>query len=282
MAKQDYYEALGVSKTANKNEIKKAYRQLAKQYHPDRNKESGAEDKFKQVQEAYEVLSDDQKRDAYDKYGFAGTQGFEGMGGMGGMGGFGDLNGADLGDLLGQFFGGGLGGLGGQMGGSRVQRGANIEASLNVDFNEAVFGATKKVRYERYVQCSHCNGTGAENSKLKTCPTCSGRGQVTQVQDTFFGRIQTSGVCPTCRGRGQVPDKECKFCKGTGRERIKDEFDVTIPAGIPDGVTLRFQGKEILENKVRQLAIFTSLLRLVCTPDWSGAATTFTWIKKLR
>ncbi len=241
MAKRDYYEVLGVPKKSSKAELKKAYRTLAKEYHPDRNKEEGAEEKFKEIQEAYEVLSDDQKREAYDQYGFAGTQGFEGFGGMGGAGGFsGDVG--DLGDLLGQMFGGGLGG----MNGGRVQgrsRGSDIQTRVKISFKDAVFGATKKVKYQRWVECESCDGTGAESKKLKKCSTCEGRGQVSQVQNTFFGRIQTATVCPTCGGRGEIPEKECKTCKGAGRTRDTEELEITIPAGIPDGVTLKFQGK---------------------------------------
>jgi len=242
MAKQDYYEALGVGKSASKAEIKKAYRKLAKEYHPDRNKEEGAEDKFKQIQEAYEILSDGQKREAYDKYGFAGTQGFEGLGGAG-MGGFGDVG--DLGDILGQMFGGSFGGLGGftQSRGNGRGRGASIESTLKIEFSEAVFGADKKVTYQRYTTCEHCKGTGAEDAKLETCDTCKGRGQVAQVQNTFFGQIQTATICPDCRGAGKIPEKKCKECKGAGREKVSDEFEIKIPAGIPDGVTLKFAGK---------------------------------------
>jgi molecular chaperone DnaJ len=241
MAQRDYYEVLGITKNADKSEIKKAYRKLAKEFHPDRNKEAGAEDKFKEVQTAYEVLSDDQKREAYDKYGFAGTQGFEGLGGMGG---FEDFAGGDLGDLLGQMFGGAFGNVSGFSNGRpRTKRGADIEAVLKVDFSEAVFGTSKKVRYDRFEGCTHCDATGAKDGKLKTCPTCNGSGQVSQIQNTFFGRIQTSAVCPTCEGRGKIPEATCTYCKGTGRQKKQTEFDVNIPAGIPDGVTLRFQEK---------------------------------------
>lgn len=244
MAKRDYYEVLGLQKGADKSAIKKAYRNLAKQYHPDRNQEAGAEEKFKEVQEAYDVLGDDQKKDAYDKYGFAGTQGFGGMGGSG-MGGFQDAG--DLGDLLGQMFGGAFGGLSGfagaGMGGRRMRRGSDIEATLKVEFQEAVFGGTKQVKYERYAPCEHCEGSGAKDNKLKTCETCKGAGQVTQVQNTFFGKIQTATVCPTCRGTGKVPEDTCDHCKGSGREKTTETFEIKVPAGIPDGVTLRFQGR---------------------------------------
>lgn len=247
MAKRDYYEVLGVGKSSTKQEIKKAYRKLAKQYHPDRNKEAGAEEKFKEVQEAYDILADDQKRSAYDQYGFAGTQGFGGGGaGMGGFSGnmqdfmdqFGGAGGSfgGLGDLLGGFFGGTT-----KRSGRSV--GSDIEVTLTLKFEEAVFGTEKEFEYERFKECSTCNGTGAEGGKVKMCQTCNGNGQVAQVQRTILGSMQVVTTCPNCKGLGEVPENMCKTCGGTGKQREKDTMKIKIPAGIPDGVTLRFTDK---------------------------------------
>src|SRR5258706_11528603 len=253
MAKRDYYEVLGLSKSASKDEIKKAYRKLAKAYHPDRNKEANAEAKFKEVQEAYDILSDEQKRSAYDQYGFAGTQAFDPSGGAG-FGGFpSGFSGSDLGgfeDILGNLFGGGLGGFSFgrdfQTGGtrtSRSNRGSDLEFILQIDFLEAVFGVEKEIQYDRFVTCDVCKGSGAKNNKKKQCPTCGGRGQVKQMQNTFFGTMQVVTTCPTCGGRGEVIEEKCPNCNGSGVVKKKDTFKIKVPAGIPDGVTLRFTEK---------------------------------------
>ncbi len=242
MNKRDYYEVLGLSKSSSKEEIKKAYRKLAKEYHPDRNKSEGAETKFKEVQEAYDILSDEQKRSAYDQYGFAGTQAYGGNGGMGGFSG--DMGGFE--DLLGGLLGNGFGGFGFGNNTNRREsdnRGQDIELNIQIDFFEAVFGVEKKIEYKRDMECNACKGTGSKNGKLKTCPTCSGRGQVTQVQNTFFGRMQVVTNCPTCNGRGQIAESECEKCGGDGVLNQKDILNIKIPAGIPDGVTLRFTNK---------------------------------------
>lgn len=240
MDKRDYYEVLGLSKGASKEEIKKSYRKLAKEYHPDRNKSEGAESKFKEVQEAYEVLSDEQKRGAYDQYGFAGTQAFSSNGG--GFSGFsGDLGGFE--DLLGGLFGSSFGGFGSSNRRENNNRGADIELNIQIDFFDAIFGSEKEIEYKRYIKCKKCNGSGSKNGKLKTCNTCSGRGQVTQVQNTFFGRMQVVTNCPTCGGSGQIIEEECNECKGNGVNLEKDILNIKIPAGIPDGVTLRFTEK---------------------------------------
>jgi len=243
MAKRDYYEVLGLSKGADKKEIKKAYRKLAKKYHPDRNKEEGAEDKFREVQEAYEVLSDDQKRSAYDQYGFAGTQGFDGVGGGYGDFGnfsenFGDIGG--LGDILGEFFGG-FGNQATQRAG--VRKGSDISIDIELKFEEAVFGVEKEVKYKRQNLCDVCDGTGAKNKELKTCETCNGRGQVVNVQRTMLGAMQMVNTCSTCKGRGEIPKEDCKNCKGSGILESDEVLKINVPAGLPDGVTLRFQGK---------------------------------------
>lgn len=245
MAKRDYYEVLGISKSASKDEIKKSYRKLAKEYHPDRNKTAGAEEKFKEVQEAYDVLSDDQKRKAFDQYGFAGTQAFSGAGGNS-FGGF-SSNFGDLEDVLGGFFGGGgfnFGGtsFGGDRGG-RNRRGEDLETNIEISFLEAIFGVEKEIEYRRHSKCDTCSGTGAKDGKKETCKTCGGRGQVKQMQNTFFGAMQVVSTCPECQGVGEVAVEKCTVCKGKGVNEVKDNLKIKIPAGIPDGVTMRFSGK---------------------------------------
>lgn len=245
MEKRDYYEILGVGKNASKPEIKSAYRKLAKKYHPDRNKEPDAETKFKEVQEAYEILFDDQKRAAYDKYGHAGTQGFGGFGGFDGSSAGFEGMGFDfggLGDIFEQFFGGGFGGFSSANNASRQSRGQDIAASLKLTFAEAVFGVEKELVYTRREQCQSCNGTGAKNgSAFNTCKTCQGQGRVTQVQRTFLGNIQTVANCPTCKGEGKIIDEKCPACKALGYIEKNTNFKIKVPPGIPDGVTLKFR-----------------------------------------
>lgn len=258
MAKRDYYEVLGISKSASKAEIKKAYRKLAKELHPDRNKAVDAEEKFKEVKEAYEVLSDEQKRSAYDQFGHAGTEGFggagNGFGGASGFGGFenmGDMS--DLNDIFQQFFGGGFSGFdfsGARQGNGSVRRntatrGADLEVNLKILFMDAVFGTRKTINYKRQNTCSKCNGSGAEkDSDKKTCETCKGQGQVIKVQQAFlFGSVRTAVVCPDCHGEGEVITKKCAKCNGEGRIEGTEQFTLKIPPGIPDGVTLRFKDR---------------------------------------
>lgn len=246
MQKKDYYEVLGVDKSASKTEIKKKYRELAKKYHPDRNKEAGAEEKFKEVTEAYETLSDDQKRQAYDQFGHAGTQGFGGGAAGAGFSGFEDLG--DMSDIFEQFFGGGFSGFSGfgnRQGRRQTSvRGADLEVNLKIKFNEAVFGAEKTILYNKKSVCPECSGSGAkDDTDVKTCPTCNGQGQVVRVQRTFIGNIQTATICPECQGEGKVIKNKCKKCQGDGRIDTQEEFKLKIPPGIPDGVTLRFKDK---------------------------------------
>jgi len=251
MTKKDFYDVLGIPKEASGTEIKKAYRKLAKEKHPDRNKSANADQEFKEVQEAYEVLSDENKRKAYDQYGHAGSSGFGGAGS--GFGGYGDFSGYggfsnidDLGDIFSQFFGEGFGGFGRASGGEKsgVTRGADIEATLKIDFDDAVFGKYKTISYYRKATCKDCEGSGASNaSAIKTCSECHGTGQVTRIQNTFLGSIQTRSACTTCGGSGKIITEKCKTCKGEGRVQVEEDFKIKIPPGIPDGVTLRFKDR---------------------------------------
>lgn len=236
-AKRDYYEVLGLSKTASPEEIKKAYRQKAKKFHPDVNKEDeNAADKFKEVAEAYEILSDEQKRSAYDQFGHdafdPNRMGAGGFGGndFGGMGGFGDI--FDL------FFGGG---------GQRrrgPQRGADREMRLDITFEEAVFGTEKELHLMRVENCDKCGGSGAEaGTSPKTCGQCQGSGQVRSVQNTPFGRFESSRTCPQCDGTGKIIEKPCSVCKGRGKVKRKRTINVRIPAGIDTGARLRIQAE---------------------------------------
>jgi len=245
MSKRDYYDVLGISKGADKKELKKAYRNLAKKYHPDRNKEEGAETKFKEVQEAYEVLSDEQKRKAYDQYGHAGTQGFGGggAGGFNGFSGFEGFGGGGINDIFEQFFGGGFGGATASRS-NRAARGQDIGIRLDLEFSEAVFGVEKDLKYKRRIVCTECKGTGAKKgTSPETCKECQGRGQVARVQRTMLGNIQVSTTCPTCQGKGKTIKEKCIKCNAQGVENEDYTFKVKFPHGIPDGVTLRFTGK---------------------------------------
>ena len=245
MEKRDFYEVLEIKKGASKQEIKSAYRKLAKKYHPDRNKASDAEAKFKEVQEAYDILSDDQKKAAYDQYGHAGTQGFGGGYDYGGQAyDFNDFSG--FGDIFEQFFGGSFAGFGNSPRRSEYtsRRGRDIEATLKIDFMEAVFGGEKTIEYKKQERCKECSGTGAEKgSSPITCPTCNGQGQVRRTQQTFIGNFQTVVTCSECRGEGKIIKNKCKICKGDGVNPTNTTFTVKIPQGIPDGVTLKFKDR---------------------------------------
>jgi len=247
--KRDYYEVLGVSKSASDDEIKKAYRKLAKQYHPDRNPgDKEAEAKFKEANEAYEVLSDQSKRAKYDQFGHAGVDpNFGGGGGYGGgFGGF-DMGDVDLGDIFGSFFGGGFGGFGGG-GASRAsapQKGESLRASLTVSFEEAAFGCEKEIELNRTEPCTDCHGSGcAPGTTAETCPDCRGAG-VVRIQRGGGGfAFSTTAPCSRCGGKGKIIHTPCKSCGGAGSIRRKKRITVTIPAGIDDGqaVSLRGQG----------------------------------------
>jgi molecular chaperone DnaJ len=246
MAKRDYYEALGIGKSASPDEIKKAFRKAAIQYHPD--KEGGNEEKFKEVNEAYEVLKDDKKRQRYDQFGHAGVGGsaasdsgnpFAGFGGQGQNVNF-DFGDLGLGDIFSSFFGGNFSGGGQRQ--QRQARGRDVEVHLDLTFEEAVFGTEKTLPITLADTCEHCKGTTAEPGyELKTCDTCKGSGQVLTRTRTIFGDIQQTAVCPTCKGTGKVPEKVCTVCKGRGIQEKRQEISLKVPAGIDDGATIRLR-----------------------------------------
>jgi molecular chaperone DnaJ len=240
--KRDYYEVLGVSKGASEDELKKAYRSLAKKYHPDMNPDNKeAEEKFKEVSEAYGVLSDAEKRARYDQYGFAGVDpNFGAGGGDGGFGGF------DFGDIFSSFFGGGMGG-GRASRESMRQRGEDVRVRVTLSFTEAAFGVKKTISYNRVEKCPDCSGSGAKKgTSPETCPVCHGAGEVRTQQRTPFGIMQSSKVCDKCHGTGKIVKNPCGNCSGKGYIRITKKLDVSIPAGIDDGqrVVLRGQGND--------------------------------------
>jgi molecular chaperone DnaJ len=240
-SKRDYYEVLGVSKSANEDEIKKAYRQLALKYHPDRNKgNQEAEDKFKEATEAYEVLRDSKKRSQYDKFGHEGVGGFEGFG-RGASADFSDIFGDfDLGDIFEGFFGGG-GGFGGRPGSSqRARRGADIQYDLSLTLEEAAIGHEVQIEIPRHEHCATCSGSGsAPGSKTTTCPVCNGTGQVRQTQG-FFSVTQT---CYKCRGEGKIIGNPCKTCNGSGLKVQKRKITVKVPPGVESGSRLKITGE---------------------------------------
>lgn len=243
MAKRDYYEILGVGKDADAREIKKAYRKLAKQYHPDHNKSEDAEEKFREVSEAYEVLSDQSKRSAYDQYGHAATDGFSGFsGGFNGFDGFGgayDMG--DLGDIFNSFFGRGFSGFGGQQAQAEDRSGQDLRYKVRLSFMEAIKGGEFEIKIDRDHICSNCKGSGSQTGKLVTCATCKGQGRVQRVQDSFFGRMSFVTECPECNGQGQRPEEICKECHGKGLKSKAEKIKIKVPAGAYDGMTLRFR-----------------------------------------
>ncbi|MBI5856237.1 MAG: molecular chaperone DnaJ [Sphingobacteriales bacterium] len=247
MAKRDYYEILGVNKSASADEIKKAYRKVAMQYHPDRNPgDKTAEEKFKEAAEAYEVLSDADKKAQYDRYGHAGVSG-NGRGFSGGgmnmediFSQFGDIFGDDL---FGSFFGGGQRrGGGGQR--SRGIRGSNLRVKLKLTFEEIAKGVTKNIKVKKHVACSTCSGSGAKDKgSVQTCGTCGGSGQVRRVQNTFLGQMQTVTTCPACNGEGTTVTAKCTPCRGEGRVYGEETVSIDIPAGVQEGMQLNISGR---------------------------------------
>lgn len=240
MADQDYYEVLGVSREASDEEIKKAYRRLAMKYHPDRNNgDKAAEEKFKQVGEAYSVLGDAQKRAAYDRYGKAGVDP-NAAGGFGGFGGFGQAQGGfgDLSDIFSEIFGGGA--AGGRRGGPKVFRGADVSYSLEISLEQAVAGAKTDIRVPVWEECATCHGSGCrEGTSKKTCPHCGGTGAI----NINRGFLQVQQTCPYCHGTGEIIADPCPDCQGRGRNRKTKTLEINIPAGINDGQRIRIQGK---------------------------------------
>ncbi len=242
MAKRDYYEVLGVSKTASADEIKKSFRRLAVEHHPDRG---GNEEKFKELNEAYEVLKDTSKRQRYDQFGHAGvgsSAASDGGGPFGGFSGqpgqefhfdFGDLG---LGDIFGSFFGGNQ-----NRGGPRRQkRGRDVETAVEITFEQAVFGTETDLKFDLEDTCEHCKGTTVEpGHDLKECDECKGSGQITRVTRTIFGNIQQASICPKCQGTGKIPEKQCTVCRGRGTQRKSQNIKLKIPPGIDDGATIR-------------------------------------------
>ena len=245
MSKRDYYEVLSVSKGASADEIKKAYRKVAMQYHPDRNPgDKAAEEKFKEAAEAYEVLSDPEKKAQYDRFGHAGVSGNgRGFGGAQNMDDifsqFGDIFGEDI---FGSFFGGGQGRRGGQR--SRGVRGSNLRIKLKLTFEEIAKGVNKQIKVKKYIRCSTCSGSGAkDSSSVQNCSTCGGSGQVRKVSNTFLGQMQTVTTCPTCNGEGSSITHKCGSCKGDGRVYGEEMVSIDIPAGVQEGMQLSVGGK---------------------------------------
>jgi len=245
MAKRDYYEVLGVDKSSDSSAVKKAYRKIAMKYHPDKNPgNKEAEDKFKEAAEAYEVLSDGDKKARYDRFGHAGVSGNGGFSGGGRtvediFSQFGDIFG-DGGSPFESFFGGG----GGGSRRTRGQKGSNLRIKVALSLQEVESGVTKKIKVKKQVTCKTCDGSGAkDSSSKKTCGTCSGSGYVRQVRSTFLGHMQTTTACPTCSGSGQVITANCPTCKGDGRNYESETLEIDIPAGVEDGMQLSMRGK---------------------------------------
>jgi len=265
MSKRDFYEILEVQKSASADEIKKAYRKKAIQYHPDKNPgDKQSEEKFKEAAEAYEVLSDQQKRQRYDQYGHAGVGGASGNGGFGGGG----MNMDDIfshfGDIFGgHFSGGGFSGFGGQQrgGGQRVRRGSDLRVKVKLTLAEIAVGVEKKIKVKKQVACSHCNGSGAAHgSSTTTCHTCNGQGRVTRVQNTILGQMQTAVECPTCSGEGKIVKDKCTHCSGEGVVKEDEVITINIPAGVMEGMQLSVSGKG---NAARRGGVNGDLLVLV-------------------
>jgi len=242
MAKRDYYEILGIAKNASEEEIKKAYRKLAIKFHPDKNPDDKtAEDKFKEAAEAYEILSNPDKRARYNQYGHAGVGGASGGQGHGGM------NMDDIFSQFGDIFGGafGFGGGGGNRGGGgrRMNRGSNLRVKVKLNLKEIANGAEKKIKVNKYVGCKTCSGSGAKNGQYDTCKQCNGSGVVTRVQQTILGAMQTQTTCPGCSGEGRIVKDKCNTCHGDGIVREEEIITMNIPAGVAEGMQLSMQGK---------------------------------------
>jgi len=251
MSKRDYYEVLGLSKSASPEEIKKAYRKMALKYHPDKNPgDDDAEHKFKEAAEAYEVLSNPEKKQRYDQFGHAGVGGAAGGGFSGGGMSMEDIF-ENFGDIFGSAFGGGFGGFGGfsgfgggRRGGRRTTKGSNLRVKVKLTLEEIAKGVNKKIKVNKYVPCDTCSGTGAKDgSSHTTCSTCRGSGQVTQVTNTFLGQMQTASTCPTCGGEGKVITNKCDKCYGEGIVKDTEVISLDIPAGVGEGMQMSVAGK---------------------------------------
>ena len=255
MAKRDYYEVLGVEKNASADEIKKAYRKKAIQFHPDKNPgDKQAEENFKEAAEAYDVLSDPQKRQRYDQFGHAGVGGASQGGGFGG-----GMSMEDIFSQFGDIFGGHFGGFGGF--GRRVNRGSDLRVKVKLNLKEIANGVEKKIKVKKYVPCSHCHGSGAEGSEgVKTCDTCKGSGVVTRIANTILGQMQTQTTCPTCGGEGKIVVNKCTECNGEGVVRDDEIITINIPAGVAEGMQLSMNGKG---NAARHGGINGDLLILI-------------------
>ena len=245
MAKRDYYEILEVSKDTSPEEIKKAYRKKAIQYHPDKNPgDKQAEEKFKEAAEAYEVLSNPEKKQRYDQFGHAGVGGAASGGFNGGF-----SNVEDIFSSFGDIFGGHFGGFGGfgsshRSGGRRVSRGSDLRVKVKLTLDEIVNGVEKKIKVKKYIACQHCNGTGAKNNaSFSNCNTCRGTGQVTRIANTILGQMQTTSTCPTCQGDGKMITDPCQHCGGEGVTRDEEVINIKIPAGVGEGMQLNVSGK---------------------------------------
>lgn len=262
MAKRDYYEVLGVSKTATADELKKAYRKKALQYHPDKNPgDKEAEEKFKEAAEAYDVLNDANKRARYDQFGHS-MGGNAGSGGYGGGFGGGGMSMDDIFSHFGDIFGGGgFGGFGGGRESRRVRKGSDVRGNVKVTLKDIAHGVEKKIKMTRKVSCSHCSGTGAKDgTALRTCQTCHGSGVVTKVQQTIFGMSQATVTCGTCGGDGKIITERCNYCHGEGVLSKEEVVSIKIPAGVADGMTLSMKGQG---NAIRGNGINGDLLIVI-------------------
>jgi molecular chaperone DnaJ len=242
MSKRDYYEILGVARNAGDDEIKKAYRKLAIKYHPDKNpNDKSSEDKFKEAAEAYEILSNPEKRQRYDQFGHAGVNSAGGAGGFSGGG----MNMDDIFSQFGDIFGGAFGGFGGgsRGGGRRVARGTNLRVKVKLSIKDIANGVEKKIKVNKHVSCKTCSGSGARNGQFDTCKTCNGTGAITRVQQTILGAMQTQSTCGVCGGEGRVVKDKCHTCHGDGIVREEEVISINIPAGVAEGMQLSMNGK---------------------------------------